>query len=731
MHTKPPAPHGDLPHPFLPSEGAASGYIRSMDWRASPVGAANTWPSALKIALGLVTRAQRPMLLWWGSQPDDLVQFANDAFLSRLRVLPHAATGLRAAECWATVWPTLQAGIDQAIHSGQSCMDCHGSMASMDEAATADAPWRFELSAVVDDQGQTAGLIVTVAQGAPMGSEDISLRAQLERSEAMLHEATSANTQLQQESAAARRAAQFMRTITDNIPGRAAYWDAQTRCLFANRAFAQVFGKTPEEMVGRTPEEMFGPRVLDAVRPYVDAALAGRPQIFENPTRKPDGSVIYNQVHYLPDNPVDGTVPGIFVMGFDITALKQAEASLTSANQELALARDAAQAGSRAKGAFLANISHEIRTPLNAILGMTHLLSRRITDVGQLQHLDKLEDAANHLLGLISDVLDLSKIEAGKLDLAHEEFAPSMVIDRALEMVRGPAQAKGLRLEHALSGLPAALRGDALRLSQILINLLSNAVKFTSQGSVTLRARTAEARQGRCALHFEVEDTGIGIAASDQDHLFDAFTQADSSIRRSHGGTGLGLALSRQLARAMDGDAGVESTLGAGSRFWFTVSLDAGSGGAEVVSEVKVLPAQRHATLRALEARLRHAHAARKILLAEDNPVNQEVAVSLLEHVGLAVATANDGAQAIAMVESGHFDLVLMDMQMPRVDGLEATRAIRATHHALPIIAMTANAFVEDRQACMDAGMNDHLAKPFQPEALYALLLRWLPSESA
>ncbi len=714
MDKEPPSHHPEPAFRFLAGDGAASRYILSMDWTRTPLGPWRDWPPTLKIALGIVLRTPRPTLLWWGQ---DLVQFANDAFLADVQREPQAATEHRATQFWAAAWPALQPGVDQAMRSGQACTVDSCSMLVSDAGDCVQR--RLELTPVVDAQGISAGLIVAVM--------DSTGSAALEHTQHLLREAMDSQTRLAKQSAAFEQAAQFMRKVTDSIPGRVAYWDAQTRCLFANRGFAQWFGMAPEDMVGRTPMEMFGPNALDGVRPYLDGALAGHPQIFETHARQPDGSVLSNQVHYLPDALVNGVPPGIFVMGFDITALKQAEAALKTANDDLALARDAAQAGSRAKGAFLANISHEIRTPLNAILGMTHLLSRRISDAGQLQQLAKVENAANHLLNLISDVLDLSKIEAGKLDLEHNDFAPTAIIDSALEMVRASAQAKGLQLLHETSGLPATVCGDALRLSQILINLLSNAVKFTARGSVTLRGATLEAMDGRYRLRFEVEDTGIGIAASDQSHLFGAFAQADSSIRRSHGGTGLGLALSRQLARAMGGEAGVESCLGVGSTFWFDAWLDAGRASTDTQAPAHGTPEQRHATLPALEARMRALHAERRILLAEDNPVNQEVAVSLLECVGLWVTTANDGEEAIARVESEHFDLVLMDMQMPRVDGLEAARAIRAGQHGLPIIAMTANAFAEDRQACMDAGMNDHLAKPFQPEAMYALLLKWLP----
>ncbi len=523
----------------------------------------------------------------------------------------------------------------------------------------------------------------------------------------------------------------FNRNVTEMVPGRIALWDAELRCQFANHSFCEWVGRQPGELLGMPASALLPPGTVNRLQHHVDGALAGIPQHFETRSVRPEG-VRYSQIHYVPEQVRPPRRPGFYQMAIDITPLKEAEFALRDANADLARSRDAAEAASRTKSAFLANMSHEIRTPLNAILGMTHLLSRRIADTGQLQQLGKVDAAARHLLGLISDVLDISKIEAGKLVLEQHALALTDVVSWALEMVRGPAEAKGLVLASDLHGLPETVQGDALRLSQILINLLSNAVKFTERGSITLRGRLLETAGGRCHLHFEVQDTGIGIAVAQLPTLFGSFEQADSSITRRHGGTGLGLALSRQLARAMGGDAGVRSAPGMGSHFWFTVWLGLGGapGGAGMAAHGPAAT-ERPARLAALEARLRDTHGGRRVLLAEDNPVNREVGAALLEGVGLTVVTADDGEQAIERVRAERFDLVLMDMQMPLVDGLEATRTIRADMNTLPIIAMTANAFVSDRHACFEAGMDDHVPKPVDPIVLYTALLRWLPAEAA
>ena len=380
--------------------------------------------------------------------------------------------------------------------------------------------------------------------------------------------------------------------------------------------------------------------------------------------------------------------------------------------------RDSAEAASRAKSSFIANISHEIRTPLNAINGMVHMIRRAGISIEQLERLDKIDNASQHLLEIINAVLDLSKVEAGKFELATEEFRLDELLQSAAAMIQERARAKQLRLEVDPSpGL--RLVGDPTRLKQALLNYLSNAVKFTTNGHITLRCRVLENSHQNTLLRFEVEDSGIGIAPEVLPRLFSAFEQGDNSITRRYGGTGLGLAITRKLVQLMDGEAGVASTLGEGSTFWFTARLS--------VAISKHLPAPPPIIEQAEQA-VRQGHAGKRVLLAEDEPVNQEIAQMLLAEVGLKVEVASDGAEAVTAAGLGDYDLILMDMQMPHMDGLEATQRIRRlpAHSATPIVAMTANAFPEDRERCLMAGMNDFVAKPVDPEAFYATLLRAL-----
>jgi PAS domain S-box-containing protein len=565
--------------------------------------------------------------------------------------------------------------------------------------------WIYRLPDIVDDQ----------IRGYFFIASDIT---EMRRSERRLQEL---NAKLIQ-------AESFTRGIADNLPGRVAYWDSEQRCRFANRVYCEWLGKSLDQVLGKTAGEIFGEdRAPERVDHALDA-LRGAPQKFESEETSADGHRGVWFVQYIPDIQ-RGEVRGYFVLASDITATKRAQADLELLNLELVAARDVAEDAAHAKSAFLANMSHEIRTPMNVIIGLTHLMLRDTHEPVTADRLAKVGDAAHHLLDIINDILDLSKIDAGKLVLAPVDFSVDALLARSTALVADGARRKGLALTVDRGELPQTLRGDALRLSQVLVNLLGNAVKFTARGIVTLRCDVMARDDSEWTIRFAVHDTGVGISPEAQERLFKPFEQADGSTTRRFGGTGLGLSIASELAQLMGGAIGVDSEPGCGSVFWFTAKLQA-VGGRQPVAPT---PHEVVASGRAAEQMLKQRHHGARVLIADDNIINQELATELLRLVDLQVEVADNGRVAFDMAQRGAYDLILMDMQMPEMDGLEATRRIRSVPalDATPIVAMTASAFGADRDACLAAGMNDHVGKPVNPAALYEILLRWLDQARA
>ena len=515
--------------------------------------------------------------------------------------------------------------------------------------------------------------------------------------------------------------------------------DTRACIEYVNQAFVDNSGYAREELIGQNPRILGSGRTPETIYAAMWSALAqGIAWKGEFINRRKDGSEYVEFAIVTPLRQADGRISHYVAVKDDISEKKRIgkeldryrhhlEELVKSRTDELSHARQMAETASLAKSRFLANMSHEIRTPINAIIGLNYLLRRKGATQEQIERLDKIDNASRHLLSIINDILDLSKIEANRLHLEQTDFSLPAILDSVASIIGQSARDKGLRVELDDDSVPNWLRGDPTRLRQALLNYAGNAVKFTEHGHIALRAKLLEesgSDANEVLVRFEVEDSGAGIPENELGRLFEDFEQADASTTRKHGGTGLGLAITKRLAQLMGGDAGAESVPGCGSTFWFTARLQRGHG-------LALNPAE--ATSVASETRLRRDHAGARLLLAEDHPVNREVILELLHAVGLIVETAEDGLQAVEKARTQSIDLILMDMQMPNMDGLEATRAIRQLPgwETKPIVAITANAFDEDRLACEEAGMNDFLTKPVKPEALYQTIQLWLATVRA
>jgi len=497
--------------------------------------------------------------------------------------------------------------------------------------------------------------------------------------------------------------------------GIAILWvDAETsQFIYANQQACQQLGYTQAELLERSVFDINIDFARESYRNMVEELKQSGSVRIDTKHQRKDGSQYCAEValYFHPDTQRD------LIIGFvtDISVRKAAEA-------EIIRAKETAEAANRAKSSFLANMSHEIRTPMNAIIGLTYLLQKEVREPKPHGQLLKINEAAQHLLGIINDILELSKIEAGRLTLEKTEFSPIKLVDHVVSMLGERALAKDLRLLPQIDpSLPDRLVGDPLRLGQILLNFVNNAIKFSELGQIVLRARLESEQANRVLLRFEVEDQGIGLTPEQQGHLFQAFTQADSSTTRKYGGTGLGLAIAKRLTDLMGGEIGVESSIGIGSTFWVVIPLDKAAN-LENKLDFSTEP------LLSPEQALAQQYKGVRLLLAEDDPINQEVARELLNDVGLEVDVACNGLEALDRLNASDYALVLMDVHMPVMDGIEATKAIRRLpgKNDLPVLAMTANAFDEDRRLCLDAGMNDHIGKPVNPDALYTCLLHWL-----
>ncbi|MBX9849297.1 MAG: response regulator, partial [Rhodocyclaceae bacterium] len=492
-----------------------------------------------------------------------------------------------------------------------------------------------------------------------------------------------------------------------------------------NRGAERLLGYAAADMTGRmTPVAFHDPQELQVRAKELTEILGYPVNGFHTFTEVPltegseqrewtyvrkDGSRCRVSMSVTPVRSVDGHIAGYLSIALDISRLKEVEASLLQA-------KEAAEQASRAKSAFLATMSHEIRTPMNGVIGMAQLLQGTTLDAEQQEYAEIIVSSADSLLIIINDILDFSKVEAGKLELEHLPFEPRALINGVIGMFQPQVKARHLDLRLTMDEkLPRWLSGDVTRLRQILINLLGNAVKFTEQGSIQLAVTVEALYAHNLSLSIEVRDTGVGMAPEIVAALFAPFYQGDSSITRRFGGTGLGLSITHGLVELMQGQITVESALGVGSVFKVSLNL-------AIPDETPTAGEGREAL---------HLNAQARILIADDSVTNQRVALQMLLKLGLHGEIAVNGEEAVRMLAGGHFDLVLMDCQMPVLDGFAATRLIRSGmagehNRNVPVIAMTANVLSGDRERCIEMGMNDYLPKPVSLEALRHRVLHWL-----
>ena len=643
-----------------------------------------------------------------------------------LRKMPPDAPAARQAGIAGWTYPADYQEVRACLEELQIGPFCR----SVTLAATLRAYWPWLLAALL----AAIVLAVTTAMFASMNRR---LAVAQKAAYADISERKRNEEELRRAKEYAEETAARLRTLTSAVeqsPASVVITNLQGCIEYVNPGFAQTTGYTPEEAIGANPRILqSGLHPCAFYEKMWKTIVRGAVRRGEICNRKKNGEILWEDATIAPVSDTDGVLTHFVAVKIDVTQRKRADEALT-------LAKEQAEEASRAKSQFLASMSHELRTPLNGVIGMAELLGNTELDQRQRSFVDACRSSGKSLLALINDILDFSKIEAGKLELDEHDFHLGRLVEEIVETMAFQAHQKKIQIfSHVAPRACRTLRGDSGRLRQILVNLIGNAIKFTAAGEVTVRVEPAETADDPALFRFRVSDTGIGIPADRMERLFQSFSQADSSTTRKYGGSGLGLAISKALVQLMGGQIGVQSESGRGSTFWFSVPLQDAAGeeggfstfSTELESAEPLPPKPGPAPGSVL--------ANARVLLAEDNPISRRVAEEILRQAGMTCRAVDNGRQALEAVAGERFDLVLMDCQMPEMDGFTATQRIREMEDngqlagRLPVIALTANAIKGDRERCLAAGMDDYISKPFEVQALLATLARFLagPSRTA
>ncbi len=656
--------------------GKTGARFRSMDWSKTTMGSLHTWPEELQISLDTLFHSRMPMVIWWGP---DLILFYNDAYKQSLAKDKHeTALGQKGAECWSELWPTLEPQLDIVFKRGQATCHKNQLFRISRDGKIENTYWSYGYSPIFLRDGSVGGALAIVNETTELVRAEQIIASEREKLHSLFMQAPIPICTLEGPE----------HTFTLANPP---YIELSGRCVLG-KTVREVYS---EEEAGKFFEILDG--VYETGKPFIGTEIM---------VKHPGGEEErYINIGYHPFRSPNGKIQGI-------TALLQNVTEQVNARRIVQMAKESAEAANEAKTFFLANMSHEIRTPLSAIIGFTELLkSSNVSAEERQKYLNIITRNGQALSSIIDDVLDLSKIEAGKIEINREPLNFTELVTDVLEMFSDKAGGKGLNIQLESSRLPNFnIISDPLRLRQILVNLIGNAVKFTSQGSIVVHGNFEMLGENDLRMSISITDTGKGLSREEAEKLFKPFAQADGKSARQYGGTGLGLALSRKLARALGGNvslANSEQSKGCTFNIEFVATKSA-----EVSDDGPLKKTEQSRRLKGL-----------KVLVVDDSPDNRHLIKLLLVREGAMVEQANGGEQAIELALDDSYDAILMDIQMPGIDGYETLTRLRRENFKTPVFALTAYAMKEDRDRALKCGFSGHISKPINANHLVETLL--------